>query len=1186
MLLLLGFMLMDVFSRQIIRLGYQTAPRLGATPTSCYNPLTMRIVLPALRYFWVVSIVSLLVLTAIAVSLNLSASRPLYEWMASRILDRDVQIAGPITLRFGALTTLAMDGITIAGTTPSAPIFAKIGSAVAQISPLALLDDAIVITAVAVADVDLFIDIDKTGQGNWPVFDRETEGDNARGSHYVLRTSDVQIERTHLRVQDARNNRRSMLFVDALHQTLAEDNFLLSSQGRLNETPFETTLTLDSVESLWDVRNWGVDWRGSLGNANFQLSTTIASLDHLMRSEIDVTIHADSTNAVLRALALPLIDDGASDVALRTRRHNDKQLIELDAKLGELRINGSASQDLSALGESGHVAIRASGPSLSQYGALWGAAGWPATPFDIDLEASIQGSEIDVQTFQLNSAVLNLSLAGKLPAYRSLDTGTLAGNIDIPDLSAFTGLLNLPRPLQGALHGTLLLTRDAGGTDIIVTSRSPMLSAELSGRLTPGDGLLGSTLRFSGKSARPEQWLGLIMDDPPGLTTIEFMGEATVSGIETLAFENLVVRLNNAVLSAEGIWGWATARHQTAISLTAQSQNLRATLAPWVATPRSIPDVPASATVQLSYPSSGSIRIARATLSAAQSMVQFSGGVSLGEAAPTVSGVWDASTPAIQPLFPLLTVPQRYETPLRVRGNIEWEPGAIAIDIDDNDLRYGSITADGHLSIDLDDHVARFNVLARTPDARDYLPGSDRGLDKPKLPMNITVIGEWNKAELRAETLRVESTEIQVAAAGFLELSGQKFIRSHLDADINIKRLSVLNDFLDFPLPDLDLELTADLDSRGGALVIDSLTLRSGDSDLTVQGAVERPSDVRVKLDISSDRLNLTPWTTALREPDDARGEHDTRSTSGQYVVPDYPIATHWVSRFSADANLKIAELIGLPRPVYNVQGALMMGNDGIRIERLSAQNERSGGATLSGSLLIPPDAAPQFDIAIEGFDLVMGIPKAPSEEIESLPTYQFKSTFSGAGHTTRELASSLQGYLNVVMGSGKVLNVGFDRLTNSLLQELSQILNPLQSVREATLINCAAAFVTIENGRLWGKPALVVDTPDVKIFSNVTLDLGSERVNAKFKAVPQKGLGFSVSSVVNPYVEVSGTLARPKITMDPTNSVVGGSLAVMTSGLSILAQNVVDRMQASGNVCAARLSTANEEISTRDRQN
>ncbi|MEK9654200.1 MAG: AsmA family protein, partial [Halieaceae bacterium] len=99
----------------------------------------MTLLLPALRYCAVASIVLVLVLAVTAVSLNLSAARPIYAWAASQALNRDVQIAGPVSLRLGTVTTLSMNGITIAGTTDTTPVFARIDSAVAQFAPIPLL---------------------------------------------------------------------------------------------------------------------------------------------------------------------------------------------------------------------------------------------------------------------------------------------------------------------------------------------------------------------------------------------------------------------------------------------------------------------------------------------------------------------------------------------------------------------------------------------------------------------------------------------------------------------------------------------------------------------------------------------------------------------------------------------------------------------------------------------------------------------------------------------------------------------------------------------------------------------------------------------------------------------------------------------------------------------------------------
>ena len=1140
--------------------------------------------MPALRYLFIASIMLMLALTAAVVGLNLSASRPVYEWIARAALNRDIHIEGPISLRIGSVATLSLNDITVAGTSEGTPAFATIGALVAQVSLLSLWDDAVVMPSASVDDLRVFIDIDEAGQGNWPTFtdeDLAAEAPSVASTHFALRATNLRVKQALLSVRDARSDQQHTLFIETLDETLIEDTLQMRSHGSLNNSPFSTALTLEGVASLLNIRDWQVHWEGSLGDAEFELSAAVASIDELLHSDIDLTMHSDSAQNFLQPLNLPAITEGPADLALQARRQDDRRVVNLIGRLGELRVTGSVDQPLASSLESSHIVLSASGPNLSQVGALLDARGFPTTPFAMDIEASLEGQAVTVEQLQLTSEAITLSLSGTLPGYRSLNAGRLSGDIDIPDLNAFLGLLDATKPLQGSLSGTVSLARDADGTDIVVTSTSPLLTLTLNGQLTPEPGFSGSAVQFSGRSAVPDQWLGLLMETPPPLAPIDFAGEATLSAPATITVESLTVRTSNDVVSARGVIGWAEATEKTAISVTARSQNLQKTLAPWVPQTQFLPDLPAVAEAQLALTSPDVMKIERAMLSVDQNVAAFAGDISLQETEPSISGFLDVSVPVFQTLFPALTVPQRYERPLNFSGDVIWKPGVIALDVADNQLRYGSITADGHLSLDLLEGTAGFDLQASTPDARDYLPAAERGSDTPPMPMSATIAGDWNAHHVRVEALRINSAELQIEGAGLLELSGEAFSNSHVDAVVSIARVDLFKEWLDFPFPDQNLEITADIDSREGALVVDTLTLLSGESDLSVKGTAVRASGLQVNLDVSARHLNLDPWILARREEDGAVPEQDTGSTDNQRVLPDYPTSTAWLRDVVVNTELSIAELVGLPRPVFNVRGRLNISEEGIVIPHLSAENERSGGATLAGSLVSNQGTAPQLDVAIEGFNLVMGIPKAPSEDIDSLPSYEFKSKLTGAGNTTRELASSLEGYLNVVMGSGKVLNAGFDRLTNSFLQELTQVLNPLQSQRDVTSINCAAAFVTSEAGKLSGKPAVVIDTPDVKILSNVTLDLGTERIKAKFKTVPQKGLGLSVSSVINPYVEVSGTLADPKIMVDPANTVVGGSLAVMTGGLSILAQNVVERMGASGNICAARLSKANEEMST-----
>ena len=143
--------------------------------------------------------------------------------------------------------------------------------------------------------------------------------------------------------------------------------------------------------------------------------------------------------------------------------------------------------------------------------------------------------------------------------------------------------------------------------------------------------------------------------------------------------------------------------------------------------------------------------------------------------------------------------------------------------------------------------------------------------------------------------------------------------------------------------------------------------------------------------------------------------------------------------------------------------------------------------------------------------------------------------------------------------------------------------MNPFQEAQESTNIKCAAAFSAINEGQLTGKPAVVVDTPNVKIFADAAADFASEKIQVQFKTVPQKGLGLSMSSLINPYIEVSGTLAEPKLSLNPANTVVSGGLAVVTGGISIVIKSIFDRLESSGNVCATRLRKANEQMAEMD---
>jgi hypothetical protein len=1138
----------------------------------------------ALSYFSLALVLVLSVASIALLNLDLGFLRPLYERVASDTLQREVRIEGPLSVRLGATLTISANQIDVADRTPNAASLATIDGLEIHLDLKPLLDNHIHIPFVAIRGASVRLEIDDDGQGNWPELDGDSDPSDAIG--YALRVAEGQVDAFQLQLRNRSTDRDLELDIKTLRSFQRDKSVQLSGAGTLNKRPFDTTLSLNNVASLLEVNQWEIDWQGFIGAATFQSSAYIEAVDQWMQSRLSASLHTNSANELLTTLSLPLIDDGPVDIAITLGPDLAATVLDIDATFGEFQIKGLASSETPDTLASGQVAMIASGPDLAQLGAFFGEKNWPASAFQANVDTSLRNFRVEIERFELTSDAVTISLIGALPDYRAPGSGALEGAIYIPSLAVLSEVLDLPKSLQGPLNGKMSLTRSGQGTDVLIKSDTPFLSFEVGGRIEPGESMLGSALTLTGHSDTTDLLLGLAVDNPPPLPPLDFTGKFTIEAPETLRTRDLRVTLGDDVVLAEGIFGWSHALPKTAISLSIESPNLRSTLAEWVPAPEQIPALPANASGQISYSSSDTLRITDGSANVAGGSGRFSGTVMLRGTAPTISGNWNVQFPAIQPLLTTAEVPPHFEKPVAFEGEATWQPGKVSIDIAEGQLRYGSTSFAGNLSLDLEAETMRFDVESNTPDITDYAPDDEDLAPAFSVPMSLRAVGELSEEAWSVEALQIESTQAKIDSSGYLELDGDAFVNSHLNSFITIASLNVFDELTALALPDQGLVVSAELDSRGGALVIERLKLISGESDLSLTGRVENPEALKVEFTAVSEEINLTPWITMLAErqaatPKKAPSEGD--AAGNDRLIPDVPLTFDWPEAVRASVDVSVAKISGLARPVLSIKGAGQVDQQGVIIESLSAENARGGVSHLSGEFLRMPGGLPRLNVKIDGSELLLGIPKAPQEEVNSLPPYAVKARLTGSGATARELASNLSGYINVTMDEGKVLNTGLDLLTNSFVQELSNALNPFQDQQESTKINCAAAFTSIEKGQMLGKPAVVVDTPNVKILADLALNLESEKIQAQFKTAPQKGLGFSMSSLVNPYVEVTGTLGKPRLSLNPANTIVGGSIAVMTGGVSILVGNLVQRVTTSGNICSTRLRKANEEMAQLD---
>jgi len=191
------------------------------------------------------------------------------------------------------------------------------------------------------------------------------------------------------------------------------------------------------------------------------------------------------------------------------------------------------------------------------------------------------------------------------------------------------------------------------------------------------------------------------------------------------------------------------------------------------------------------------------------------------------------------------------------------------------------------------------------------------------------------------------------------------------------------------------------------------------------------------------------------------------------------------------------------------------------------------------------------------------------------LPRLDLETELSASGATVRDFAGSLDGFFHVVGHEGPVPVQATSFFAGDLLTELLSSLNPFAASDPYTRIECSVLAMNFNYGKGSGEPFLVLQTDKLRVFANSNVDLKTEAVDVNFRIVPRKGLGVSISGLVNPYIRLTGTLANPALNLDPERVLVEGGVAVATAGLSILAKGLKDRYLSDKDPCGTAIETA-----------
>jgi hypothetical protein len=188
-----------------------------------------------------------------------------------------------------------------------------------------------------------------------------------------------------------------------------------------------------------------------------------------------------------------------------------------------------------------------------------------------------------------------------------------------------------------------------------------------------------------------------------------------------------------------------------------------------------------------------------------------------------------------------------------------------------------------------------------------------------------------------------------------------------------------------------------------------------------------------------------------------------------------------------------------------------------------------------------------------------------------------------GSGDSVADLMAGLNGNIRIAAKDGKAESKYLNLLEKYLGSGILRMINPFETQRQYTPINCFVDTVIIDDGKADIK--LLLDTDQTSIFGAGNINLKTERLNLGIKPTPKKGalpadISFGLKELSQPF-RLGGTLANPSLAIDPgrTAFVLGKFAGALALGPIGIAAFFADVSIGKKDPCAVALEAAEKKI-------
>lgn len=282
-----------------------------------------------------------------------------------------------------------------------------------------------------------------------------------------------------------------------------------------------------------------------------------------------------------------------------------------------------------------------------------------------------------------------------------------------------------------------------------------------------------------------------------------------------------------------------------------------------------------------------------------------------------------------------------------------------------------------------------------------------------------------------------------------------------------------------------------------------------------------------------------------------------TKSQS-KYLFSDERIPFDFLPLAEGVISVNIGEL-SLPqrKPLRNLTANIQLKGDAIELSRASF--ELGGGrADFQGRVSQFAGAAP--GLALKGITQNFTLEQLmasldPSSKVSG-GNMKLAFDIKTSGSSLHQMAGNSNGKIQVSINQAQ-MGSNFLNDAGDFVVTLLDSMNPLRKKTSETVLECAVAYLPINNGEINIANTVGAETDRLNVALAGSINLKTEAVNLTID--PQEKSGLTTGLDLAGLVKMGGTLANPKAGINQAgvvNSAVTIGLGILTGGATLLAEN------------------------------